>query len=123
VLSNPGHEITVTPLPRAEIARRRAHGKATLAVELVRPVAPGPHHAMIALATAEDPARGRDVARVPHRGPAVPARSLTGLLRAGVLGDVRIAGGVIPELVLARSASGEGWDLGASYRRGPKKAT
>jgi peptide/nickel transport system substrate-binding protein len=123
VLSSPGHEITVTPVPRAEIARRRARGKATLAVELVRPVAPGPHHAMIALATAEDPARGRDVARTPYRGPAAPARTLTGLLRVGVLGDVRIAGGVIPDLFLARSPSGEGWDLGASFRRPPKKAT
>ncbi len=120
VLSNPGHEITVTPVPRAEIARRRARGKATLAVELVRAVAPGPHHAMIALATAEDPARGRDVARIPHHGPVVPARTLTGLLRVGVLGDVRIAGGVIPELTLARSATGEGWDLGASHHRAKK---
>jgi len=121
VLSSPGHEIAVTAVPRAEIARRRARGKATLAVELVRPLAPGPHHAMIALATAEDPARGRDVARTPYRGPVVPARGLTGLLRVGVLGDVRVAGGVVSELFLARSSSGEGWDLGACFRRPPKK--
>ncbi len=117
----PATRITVTPVPRAEIARRRARGKATLAVELVRPVAPGPHHAMIALATAEDPARGRDVALTPYHGPVVPARALTGLLRAGVLGDVRIAGGVIADLVLARSPSGEGWDLGASFQRAVKR--
>jgi peptide/nickel transport system substrate-binding protein len=121
VVSNPGHEVTVAPVPRAEIARRRARGKATLAIELVRPLGAGPHQAMIALATADDPARGRDVARTPHHGPAISARSLTGLLRAGVLGDVRVAGGVIPDLVLARSLSGEGWDLGASYRRPLKK--
>ena len=124
VLSNPGHEVTVTPVARAEIARRRARGKASLAVELVRPLGPGPHDAAVALATAEDPTRGRDVAQSParaaslgHPTPAVLARTLTGLLRVGVLGDVRLAGGVIPDLVLARSPGGEGWDLGASYRR------
>lgn len=123
VLSSSGHEITVALVPRSEIARRRAHGKATIAVELVRPLGAGPHHAMMALATAEDPARGRDVAKTPHHGPIVSARTLTGLLRVGVLGDVRIAGGVVPDLVLARSPSGEGWDLGASYRRAPKKGS
>jgi peptide/nickel transport system substrate-binding protein len=122
VLSNPGHEVTVALVPRSEIARRRARGKATIAVELVRPLGAGAHATLVALATAEDPARGRDVAKTPLHGPAVSARSLTGLLRAGVLGDVRIAGGVIPDLVLARSPSGEGWDLGASFRKAPKKA-
>ncbi len=77
---------------------------------------------MIAIATAEDPARGRDVARAPYRGPVAPARSLTELLRVGVLGDVQVAGGAVPDLILARSASGEGWDLGASYRKVAKKA-
>jgi peptide/nickel transport system substrate-binding protein len=111
----------VALVPRAEIARRRARGKATLAIELVRPLGNGPHHAMMALASAEDPTRGRDVAKAPYHGPPAPARTLTGLLRAGVIGDVRVAGGVIPELVLARSASGEGWDLGASFHRPPKR--
>jgi peptide/nickel transport system substrate-binding protein len=121
VLSNPGHEVVMTPVARAEIARRRAHGRATLAIELVRPLGNGAHHAQIALATAEDPARGRDVAKAPHHASAAPARSLTGLLRVGVLGEVRIAGGAAPDLVLARSPSGEGWDLGASYRRAAKR--
>jgi peptide/nickel transport system substrate-binding protein len=121
VLSNPGHEVTIKPIPRAEIARRRARGAATLAVELVRPLGNGPHHVMTSLASAEDPSRGRDVAKIPHHGAVVPARTLTGQLRAGVLGDVRIAGGVIPEIVLGRSPGGEGWDLGASYRKQQKK--
>jgi peptide/nickel transport system substrate-binding protein len=121
IFSNPGHEVTVALVPRAEIARRRARGKATLAIELVRPLGNGPHHAMMALASADDPVRGRDVAKTPYHGPPAPARTLTGLLRAGVLGDVRVAGGVIPDLVLARSASGEGWDLGASFHRPPKR--
>jgi peptide/nickel transport system substrate-binding protein len=121
VLSSAGHEITVALLPRAEIARRRVSRK-TLSIDLVRPLGPGPHHALMALATAEDPARGRDIGRTPARGtPAAPARSLTGLLRVGVIGDMRIMGGAVPDLVLAHGASGEGWDLGASYRRAPKK--
>ena len=76
---------------------------------------------MMALATAEDPVRGRDVAKTPYHGPVVAVRTLTGLLRAGVIGEVRVAGGVIPELVLARSPSGDGWDLGASFHRPPKR--
>ena len=120
VLSNPGHEVTVTPVPRAEIARRHARGRATLAIELVRPLGHGPHHQLIALAAAEDATRARDVARLPYHGPPAPARALTELLRVGVIGDVRIAGGVVPDLVLARSTLGEGWDLGASFRRGAK---
>src|SRR5262249_34089202 len=116
VLSSSGHEVTVTPAPRAEIARRRARGKAPLAAELVRPLGHGPHRAQMAFATAEDPVRGRDIARVPLHAPATtPARTLTGLLRVGVIGEVRVSGGVVPDVVLARSAGGEGWDLGASY--------
>ena len=35
VLSNPAHEITLRPVPRGEIARRRARNAATLAVEVL----------------------------------------------------------------------------------------
>lgn len=121
VMSTPGHEVTVTPAPR-DAVRRRLRGKPALAVDVVRPVGPSPIEAMVALATAEDPSRGRDIAQAPpklHGG--APARSLTRSLRVGVLGDLRVAGGVMPDLVLARSAPGEGWDLGASYRRGPRR--
>ncbi|MFT3774905.1 MAG: hypothetical protein QM820_56885 [Minicystis sp.] len=121
VLSSPGHELTVTPVPR-DAVRKRLKGKPTLAIDVVRPLGPLPIHALIALATAEDATRGRDVARTPPRlAPSAPARSLTGLLRVGVIGDVRVAGGSMPDLVLAKSASGEGWDLGASYKKVAKK--
>jgi peptide/nickel transport system substrate-binding protein len=39
-----------------------------------------------------------------------------------VLGELRIAGGAIPDIVFARSPSGEGWDLGASFRRAPRRS-
>lgn len=121
VLSAAGHEITLTPVPR-DAVRRRLKGKPALAIDLVRPLGPSSLHALIALGTAEDPARGRDLARSPPRvGPGASARSLTGLLRVGVLGDVRVAGGQMPDLALMRSPHGDGWDLGASFKRPPKK--
>jgi peptide/nickel transport system substrate-binding protein len=121
VLSAPGHEVTVTPVPR-DAVRRRLKGKPALAIDVVRPLGPLPLHAVVALATAEDPLRGRDLAKTPPRLAAgAPARSLTALLRVGVIGDLRVAGGHMPDLAMARAA-GEGWDLGASYKRAPKKA-
>jgi peptide/nickel transport system substrate-binding protein len=35
----------------------------------------------------------------------------------GVLGEIRVQGGAVPDLVIAKALFGEGWDLGASYRR------
>jgi peptide/nickel transport system substrate-binding protein len=123
ILSRPGHEVTALPMARAEIARRRARGKAALAIEIVRAVGPTPLHALFSLATAEDVTRGRDIGRAPPRGlTSTAARQLTNDLRVGVLGELRITGGAIPEIAFARSISGEGWDLGASFRR-PLKHT
>ena len=117
ILSRPGHEVGVALVPRAELARRRARG-APLAIDLVRPIGPAPVHALLALATADDPVRARDLARHPPRlvGEVRP-RALTASLRVGVIGEVRVAGGVVPDATLARAAVGEGWDLGASFRR------
>jgi peptide/nickel transport system substrate-binding protein len=117
VLSSPGHEITLTPVPR-DTVKRRLRGKAALAIDVVRPVGHSSRHALVALATSEDPMRGRDVARThPFVAPHTPVRSLTRLLRVGVIGDIRIAGGQMPEVVLARRPLGDGWDLGASFQR------
>ena len=122
ILSRPGHEVTAAPVARAEIARRRARGKATLAIEIVRAVGPTPLHTLFSLATAEDVVRGRELGRTPPRGlTAGSARQLTSSLRVGVLGELRIAGGAIPDIVFARSPSGEGWDLGATFRRSMKR--
>jgi peptide/nickel transport system substrate-binding protein len=120
ILSRPGHEVTSTPVPRTELARRRARGLLTL--DLVRPLGPGPFHALLALATADDRARAVDLARHPPRlGPDATWRSLTSTLRLGVIAEVRIAGGVAPEIGLSRAASGDGWDLGATFRRPVKR--
>ncbi len=120
ILSRPGHEITVEPLSRGELAKRRSRGKITLGLEVVRPVGLGALGALVALATADDPARAKDIVRHPPRIPAgATARSLTTTLRVGVVGELRVTGGVVPEVTLARAA-GDGWDLGASSRR-PKR--
>lgn len=84
----------------------------------MRPLGPAPVHALVALATADDPARARELARHPPRlAPDVRPRALTSALRLGVIGEVRVAGGVVPDATLARAAIGEGWDLGATFRR------
>jgi len=119
ILSRPGHEVTVATIARAELGRRRAKGQVTLSIDIVRSALPGPLGALLSLATADDPARAKELAlKPPKLAPNASARALTHSLRVGVLGELRVAGGLMPELVLARG--GEGWDLGASFRRRPK---
>lgn len=116
ILSRPGHEVTATPIARAEIGRRRAKGGAALSLEVVRAALPGPLGALLSLATADDPARARELAQHPPRlAPSASARTLTHSLHVGVLGELRVMGGLMPDLVLARGA--DGWDLGASFRK------
>jgi peptide/nickel transport system substrate-binding protein len=118
ILSRSGHEVTATPIARAELAKRRAKGKATLALDVVRPLGPGPLLTLVSLAAADDVARAKDLVRHPPKiAPGASARSLTSSLRLAVVGEVRVAGGTAPDLVLARSGFGDGWDLGGSFRR------
>jgi peptide/nickel transport system substrate-binding protein len=121
ILSRPGHEVTLAAVPRGDIPAR-FKGKAALAIQLVRPAGPSPLHTLLALGTAEDPARGRDLGKSPPKlGGNPSARALTSALRVGVIGELRIAGGVVPDVAFARNAGGEGWDLGATFRRPPKR--
>jgi peptide/nickel transport system substrate-binding protein len=118
VLSRPGHEVTAAPVPRAELARRRARGAFSLAVDVVRPLGPGPLGALLALATADDPARARDLARHPPKLAADSSpRTQTRTLRVGVLGELRIVGAALGDVVIARMGGGEGWDLGGTHRK------
>lgn len=115
ILSNPGHEVTVTALPRADVAKRR--GKAALVLDIVRPLGPGSMSTLLALATAEDPVRAAELARRPPKTLASSARGLAASLRVGVIAELRASGGVVPDVVLAKNAVHDGWDLGASFRR------
>jgi peptide/nickel transport system substrate-binding protein len=115
ILSSPGHEVTALALPRAEVAKRRF--KSALLLDVVRPLGPGPLNTLLALASAEGPARAAEIARKPPKSPAASARALAASLQVGVIGEVRASGGVVPEVTLAKSADHLGWDLGASFRR------
>lgn len=115
-IARPGHEVTVKPISATDLASRRSTRLFGLALDVVRSVAPGGLGAMVALATAESPSRGAEIMQHPPKLGDVPARTLTRAWRIGVLGEIRIGGGRIPDLNLAMSASGAGLDLGSSAR-------
>jgi peptide/nickel transport system substrate-binding protein len=116
ILSRPGHEITVVTVPRAELGRRRASKAVAMSLDVVRPAGPGPLGALLALSTADDAALAKELAKSPPKlPPQASARTLTRSLHVGVVGELRISGGQMPDLVLARGADGR--DLGASFRR------
>lgn len=113
-LGGAGHEITVRPVARKVVLSRSR--REALGLVVVRPLAAGVDGARLALTQLEDPARARQSrldAGAPRAG---SARAVTGSLRVGVLGELRVSGGVVRDLRLARDPAG-GWDLGASHRR------
>ena len=115
ILSNPGHEVTVLAISRAEVAKRR--GKSALVLDIVRPLGPGATSTMLALASAEDASRAADLVRRPPKVIPASARAAAATLKVGVIGEVRASGGVVPDVTLAKNAVHDGWDLGASFRR------
>lgn len=116
ILSQPGREITIVPLPRHEIVKRRGKGPVGLSLELVRPVTQGIHGAWASLIAADDPFRAKESAlRPPKFQPNTPVRLLTQNMQLGILGEMRVVGGIVPEIHLAHNV--EGWDWGASFRK------
>lgn len=115
-ISRPSHEVTVKPVPPAELASRRASRMHALALDVVRSIAPNSLGAMVALATADNPTRAQEIMQHPPKLGDVAARTMTRTLRCGVVGEIRVVGGRIPELSLASSQSGAGFDLGATSR-------
>jgi peptide/nickel transport system substrate-binding protein len=116
-ISRPSHEVGVKAVSVAELAQRRSARSHVLALDLVRPIAPGALGAMIALATADNAGRASELVQKPPRLGEASARTLTRTLRCGVVGEVRVQGGRVPELTLASSSAAFGWDLGASSMR------
>lgn len=113
-LSRPGHEVTVSPVAAAELGAARSSRAYGLALDLVRPFDQTPLGAYVALVTSEDPVRGAQLARRPPLGGAAGTPRVTGrLLRVGVVADVRLQGGRMPDLVLPPGPSGVGVDFGA----------
>lgn len=116
-ISRPAHEVTVKPVPNADFVQRRSSRLYTLALDVVRPVAPGSFAAMVALATADNAGRASELVQHPPKLGELPARSMTRLLRSGVVGEIRVQGGRSAELQLAMSNNmASGFDLGASTR-------
>jgi peptide/nickel transport system substrate-binding protein len=115
-ISRPGHEVTVKPVPAAELTARRASRSFALAVDVVRNLGGGSLGAMVALATADNPARAQEITQHPPKLGDVAARTVTRTLHVGIIGEIRVAGGRMPDVVLAPAPSGAGFDLGASYR-------
>jgi peptide/nickel transport system substrate-binding protein len=99
-ISRPSHEVTARPVPAAELIVRRASRTYSLALDVARPIAPGPQGTLLALATADDPDGAVDLARHLPKTEA-PLRALCRTMRIGVLGDIRIQGGRAADLGLA----------------------
>jgi peptide/nickel transport system substrate-binding protein len=116
-ISRPGHEITARPIPAAEFVQRRASRSYTLALDVARPVAPGGLGAMVALATADGAAGASGLVTHPPKIGDASARTMTRTLRSGVVGEIRVQGGRIPEVQLATASSTFGFDFGATTRR------
>jgi peptide/nickel transport system substrate-binding protein len=115
-ISRPSHEVTAKPIPNAELVQRRAARNYTLALDVVRPVAPGSFAAMVALATADNAGRASELVQHPPKLGEIPARTMTRTMRCGVVGDIRVQGGRAPDVQLAPSPMGPGFDLGATTR-------
>ena len=115
-LSSPGHELSATAVSRRQLRDARSSHDFALAIDLVRRI-DGGSSPLLALASADRPELGIDVALHPPRIPAGrAAHQLTASLRLGVLGSVDVQGGAIAEVVLAAQPLGGGLDLGGSYR-------
>ena len=115
-ISRPSHEVTAKPIPNADFVSRRAARSYTLALDVVRPVAPGSFPAMVALATADSAGRASELVQHPPKLGEVPARTMTRTLRCGVVGEIRVQGGRAPDVQLVGSSTGPGFDLGATAR-------
>jgi peptide/nickel transport system substrate-binding protein len=114
-LSAQSHEITVRPVPIAELASRRAARAFTLMIDVARPAGPDALGALLGVATADDPATALDLARHPPRGDLSPRRA-TRSMRIGVVGEIRLQGGRAPDVVLPASPWGRGVDWGNAFR-------
>ncbi|MBX3193096.1 MAG: hypothetical protein KF819_39290 [Labilithrix sp.] len=115
-ISQRDHEVTAKPIAAADFAQRRASRLYSLALDVVRPIVPGTFGTMVALATADNAGQAGGLVMHPPKLGEVPARTLTRTLRCGVAAEIRVQGGRTQDVVLATSASGVGFDLGATTR-------
>lgn len=116
LLSQPGREITVVPLARSEIIKRRGKSQVGMSLEVVRPVTQGTQGLWASLVAADDPLKAKELALKPPKFLAnASARSLTQNMQLGVLGEMRVMGGITPEISLAHDI--DGWDWASTFRK------
>lgn len=115
-ISQASHEVTAKPVPAAELAQRRTSRNHGLLLDVVRPLTHGSFGAMVAFSTADAAPTAATIVQKPPKLGDVPARTLTRTLRCGVVGEIRVQGGRAPDVTLAPSSFGGGFDLGASTR-------
>jgi peptide/nickel transport system substrate-binding protein len=113
--STPSHEVVVNPRPVGEIARRRVTRAFALMLDVACPAGPGDMGTLLGLATADDAASAVALARHPPRG-SLTARTLTRTMRIGVVAEIRLQGGLAPDIVLPPSPWGRGVDWGNAFR-------
>jgi len=112
-LSRPGHELTLRAVAPAELAAARASRAYELALDLARPFDRSPAGLFAALAAADDPVRGAELALHPPLGAGAAPRVAGRLLRVGALAEVHLEGGRMPDLTLPPGPGGVGVDFGA----------
>ncbi|MGO8997951.1 MAG: hypothetical protein ACLQVI_31915 [Polyangiaceae bacterium] len=115
-ITRPGHEVTARPVPSAEIVQRRTARSFSLLLDVARPLAPTAMGAFVGLATADDPSTVADIAtHAPRLLDGASPRTLTRTMRLGILGEVRVQGARMPDVMLSASPSG-GMNLGDATR-------
>jgi peptide/nickel transport system substrate-binding protein len=114
-LSAPGREITLRPVPAADLAARRGARAFALMLDVARPAGPDALGAILGLASADDPAAALALAHHPPRGE-MPPRRATRTMRVGVVGEIRLQGGRTSDVVLPPSRWGRGVDWGSAFR-------
>jgi peptide/nickel transport system substrate-binding protein len=118
-LSRPGHELSVKSLPEAELRTLRATRNYALMIDVVRPLDASPVGIFMALGTADNAETlAGSMARLPKLAANASPRTMTRLLRLGVIGEIRIQGGRVPDVVLPPLVGGQGGlDFGSITRK------
>ncbi len=107
ILSEPGHEIRVAPLPGPELRSRIQQRRYALAIDIVRLLGPSERHLLLSLLEAADPA----LADHPPNLATPDVDTLGRTLPLAVLGELAVVGARVPDVHgLAQ------WDLGSVYR-------
>jgi peptide/nickel transport system substrate-binding protein len=114
LLSRPGHEIELRPVPADDLARRRAASTFALMLDVVRaPGGPG-LPTLVALTQAASPKAALDLVRRPPNLASFAPEVVTRTLRLGVVGELRIVGAAVPDVRIATGR--DGWDLASTFR-------